>query len=224
MKQKQTCSQGAGRVLRGPGCWLLVVRSALMCPVNAQHRRTTKKARRRTSQDEGSDKANKKKSRPQRGGGFSLNLYLHGVPRWSGVTSHDISRYIVISHPIPCDITRFDMSRYCIHIPNFWDWYRDIVSRRTISRYRTLFFAQLGAPRLVHQDSKINGDLAVELQKQWYLLEKKYVRPYGGTKSADLDAVLRKNNITHYLVREMAANKNDTISQLSDCSSSSSDE
>ena len=96
--------------------------------------------------------AENNKSRPQRGGGFSLNLYLPGVSRWSGVISHDISRYIVISYSISCDVTRYDISRYCIIlIPNFWDWYRDIARRRNISRYRTLFFAQLGAPSLVHQ-------------------------------------------------------------------------
>ena len=31
-----------------------------------------------------------------------------------------------------------------------------------------------------------------------YLLENTYVLPYGGMQSADLDAVLRKNDITHY--------------------------
>ena len=41
--------------------------------------RTTKKARRTTSQDEGRDKAEKNKTRPQRGGGFSSNLCLPGV-------------------------------------------------------------------------------------------------------------------------------------------------
>ena len=42
-------------------------------------------------------------------------------------------------------------------------------------------FAQLGAPSLVHQESEMNGCLAVELQKQGYLFEKIYVRPSGGT-------------------------------------------
>ena len=141
-------AQGAGRVLRGQGCCSLVVRSVPWCVHLMDNRRTTRKARRRTSQDEGRDKAEKNKSRPQRGGGFSLNLYFPGVSRWSGMISHDISRYIVISYPISCDITRYDKSRYyCIHIPIFRGWYRDVVSRRNISRYRTLFFAQLGAPR-----------------------------------------------------------------------------
>ena len=40
MKQKQTCAQGAGRVLRGQGCCLLVVRSVLsmMCPADGQQK------------------------------------------------------------------------------------------------------------------------------------------------------------------------------------------
>ena len=67
----------------------------------------------------GQRQAEKNKSRPQRGGGFSLNLYLPGVSRWSGVIPHGISRYIVISYSISRDITRYDISRYCIHIPNF---------------------------------------------------------------------------------------------------------
>ena len=31
--------------------------------------------------------------------------------------SYDISQYIVISYPISCDITRYDIPRYRIHIP-----------------------------------------------------------------------------------------------------------
>ena len=70
------------------------------------NRRTTKKARRRTSQDKGRDKAEKNKSRPQRSGGFSLNLYLPGVSRWSGVISHDYrdtSWYHIPYHSISQD-------------------------------------------------------------------------------------------------------------------------
>ena len=140
---KQTCAHGAGRVLRGQhGCCLLVVRSVLLCVQLMDNRKTTKNAGPRNSQDEGRAKVVKNKSTPQRGGGFSLDLYLPGVSRWSGVIWHDISRYIVMSYPMSCDITRYDISRYGIHIPNFWDWYRDVVSRRNIPRYRTQFFAQ----------------------------------------------------------------------------------
>ena len=184
-ERKQTCAQGAGRVLRGQGCCLLV-RSVLWRVQLMDSRRTTKKARWRTSQDE------KNKSRPQRRGGFALNVYLPGVPRQSGVISHDISRYIVISYPISCDITRYDISRYCIRIPKYWAWHRDIASRRNIPWYRT-HFSPIGAPSLVHQESKRrNGYLEVELQKQWYLFENIYVRPYGDTQTVGLDAVPEK--------------------------------
>ena len=52
--------------------------------------------------------------------------FVQGVSRWSGAWYRKI-RYIEIL--------------YHIYIPNFWDWYGDIGSRRFISRYRTLFFA-----------------------------------------------------------------------------------
>ena len=102
----------------------------------------------------------KNKSRPQRGGGFSLNLDLPGVLRWSGVC--DIAWYIAIYRDIMPRIMRYHKIRhieisYHIYIPNFWDWYGDIVSRRFISRYRLLSFCQLGAPGLVHQESTRNG-------------------------------------------------------------------
>ena len=139
MKQKHALREKAEtRVLRGQGGCLLVVRSVLWCVQLMDNRQTTKLARRKTSQEEGSDKKPKTHSRPQRGGGFLWKLCLSGVSGWSGVISHDISRYIVILYPISCDITRYDISRYRMHIPNFGDWYRDIVSRRNISRYRTL--------------------------------------------------------------------------------------
>ena len=144
MQQKQTFAQGAGLFLRGQCYCLLVVRSVLWCVQLVDNIRTTRKTRRNTSQDEGRDKAGIENSRPQRGGGFSLNLYLPGVSRRSGVISHDVSRYILISYPISCDITRCDTSRSCIHIPNFGT---DIVCRLNIAWYRTLFFAQLGARR-----------------------------------------------------------------------------
>ena len=56
---------------------------------------------------------------------------------WSGVISHYISRYILICL-ISYDIRRYNIPRYHIHIPIFEDWFRDIVSHRNISRYRTL--------------------------------------------------------------------------------------
>ena len=132
----------------------LGVRSVLCCVQLMDSRRTTRKTRRTKSQGEGRDKAGKNKSRPPRGGGFALNLYLPGVSRWSGVLSHHISRCIVISYIISWDMTKRDKSRYWISNPIFRDWHRDVVSRRNISRYRTRFFAQLAAPSLVHQKSK----------------------------------------------------------------------
>ena len=139
----------------------------MMCPADGQQK-DDKKGQMEDNPRWGQRQSRKNKSRPQRSSGFSLNLYMPGVSRWSGVISHDKLRYIVILYPISFDISRYDISRYCIHIPNFWDWYQDIVSRRKNSRYRTHFFAQLAAPGLVHQESKRNhGYLAVELKKQW---------------------------------------------------------
>ena len=54
----------------------------------------------------------------------------------------------------------------------------------------------------MHHESAINGYLAVELQKQYYVLVfrgGKICTPYGGTHSADLDAVLGKT--TNKLIR-----------------------
>ena len=91
------------------------------------------------------------------------------------IVSRFISWYHVPYHAISQDTIYRDIT--CIYIPIFWDWYRDIVSRRYSSPQLTLFFAQLGAPSLVHQDnSKQNGYLAVVLLKQWYLLVNIYVR------------------------------------------------
>ena len=60
----------------------LVIRSVLLCVQLMDSRRTTKRPDDH-SQDEGRDKAEKSKSRPQRGGGFSLNLdlFVQGVSR-----------------------------------------------------------------------------------------------------------------------------------------------
>ena len=121
------------------------------------------------SRDVGRDKAQKNKSRPQRGGEFSLNFYLCLVFRGDlvCVISQDISRYIVPLCPVSCDITRYGISRYRIISTsrNIWDWYGDIVSRRFISRHRTLFCCQLGAPVLAPREYKKR---ILELQKLWY--------------------------------------------------------
>ena len=61
------------------------------------------------------------------------------------VISQGISRYIVTSCPVSCDIrkylVRYIEISYHIYIPNFWDWYGDIVSRNFSARYRTLYLA-----------------------------------------------------------------------------------
>ena len=48
------------------------------------------------------------------------------------IVSRYISWYHIPYHAISQDTIYRDVN--CIHIPNFWDWYRDIVSRRYISR------------------------------------------------------------------------------------------
>ena len=150
MKQKQTCVQGAGRVLRGQRCCLLV-------SYDVSSWRTTEGRRQRPDGGQAKIMAEikPKKTRVDRHEVVRFRwicvcLVLRGDPVWYRM----ICRDIVISYPISCDITRYNISRYCIHIPYFWNWYRDILSRRKISRYRTLFFAQLGAPSLVDQGSK----------------------------------------------------------------------
>ena len=121
----------------------------------------------------GQRQSRKNKIRPQRGGGFSSNLdclVLRGD--LVCVISQGISRYIVTSCPVSCDITRYGISRHrIISMSRFLGliWiYRipsiDFPISNTI-------FCQLGAPSSVHQESERNGYLAIELQTQWYLLE-----------------------------------------------------
>ena len=71
----------SGSRLSPEGARLLFAGSTVSAIQLMDNKRTTKKARRRISQDEGRDRAEKNKSRPQRGGGFSLNLHLPGVSR-----------------------------------------------------------------------------------------------------------------------------------------------
>ena len=163
-------AQGAGRVLRGRGCCLLVVRSVLWCVHLMDNKRTTTNARRRTSQDECRGKAEKTREHRNEAVGFDefVFAWCFEVIRFD-IVSRYVSWYHVPYHAISQDTIYRDIN--CIYIPIFWDWYRDIVSRRYSSPQLTLFFAQLGAPSLVHQDnSKQNGFLAVVLLKQWYLL------------------------------------------------------
>ena len=78
--------------------------SPMMCPADGQQEKDKKRPDEHI-QDEGRDTAEKNKSRPRRGGGFSLNLDLCLVFRGGlvCVISQDISRYIVTSCPISCE-------------------------------------------------------------------------------------------------------------------------
>ena len=80
--------------------------SPMMCAADGRQKHEGN-ARRRTSQDEGRYKAEKNKSRPRRGGGFSSNLYLPGVSRWTGawyrMKYRDISWYHILYHAISQD-------------------------------------------------------------------------------------------------------------------------
>ena len=136
-KNKHERAQVAGRVLRGQGCCFLVVRSMLSCAKLTDNRRTTKKARRKTSQGGDRDKAWKIKSRPQGGGEISLNLDMPRVSWWSGVL--DIAWYVAIYRDIIPRIMRQHKIRYRIHIPNVGDINHMLTLR--ISRYRTRFVA-----------------------------------------------------------------------------------
>ena len=88
----------------------------MMCPADGQQKNDKKGQTNTASQDEGRDKVEKNKSRPQRGGGFSMNLGLCLVFRGDlvCVISQGVSRYIVTSCPVSCDITRYGISRYRI--------------------------------------------------------------------------------------------------------------
>ena len=81
-----------------------------------------KKARRKTSQNEGRDKAEKSKSRLQRGGGFLLNLFVFA---WGfEVIRCDIAWYMAIYRDIISHTMRYHKMRY-IEIsypyPELWD-------------------------------------------------------------------------------------------------------
>ena len=58
-QHKESCTQVAGRIMRGQGWSLLTVRSVFRCVHLTGNRRTTKKARGETRQEEGRDKESK---------------------------------------------------------------------------------------------------------------------------------------------------------------------
>ena len=63
-----------------------------------------------------------------------INLVFRGDPVWYRMIYRDISWYHIPYHAISQD-TILRISRYCIHIPNFWDWcpYPELLG--LISRY-----------------------------------------------------------------------------------------
>ena len=142
-KIKHACAQGPGRVRRGH--WLYGQSYYVSRWWTAEERQkgqtTTAKTRAETRP---------KKARADRNEvvGFRwIWIYLCLVFRGDlvCVISQRISRYIVTSCPVSCDIrkylVRYVEISYHIYIPNFWDWYGDIVSRNFGARYRTLFLA-----------------------------------------------------------------------------------
>ena len=85
------------------------------------------------------------------------------------VISQGISRYIVASCPVSCDITRYGISRYRIISRIFGS---DMEISYPVDFFLdTQHYFLTGAPSLVHQESKRNGYWAIELQKQWHFLE-----------------------------------------------------
>ena len=115
MKQKQTYMRAGST--RSPEGTRLLFSGCTVSPMTCHADWWTKEGRPkrpdgRQTKNEGGDKAEKSKSRPQRGGGFSLILDLHGVSTWSHVS--DIAWYIVIdrtSYLVP-RIMRYQKTRY----------------------------------------------------------------------------------------------------------------
>ena len=64
--------------------------------------------------------------------------------------------------------------------------------------YTERYFCPLRCTKFYASRENTIVQLAVELQEQWDVVEDMYVHQYGSTKSADQDAVLRKNSTTHY--------------------------
>ena len=91
-----------------------------------------------------------------------------GTRFWrSGFRLYPILAIALISwyrYSISWNITRYDTWTYGIYSPNFEDWYRAIVSRRNISRYRTLASTTQGGKGITrtgedaHKKGKPNAD------------------------------------------------------------------
>ena len=122
----------------------------MIWPADGQQKDVKKRQDGRKTSQEGKDRA-KINSRPQRGCGIVCLLFW-GDPVWYRMIYRDISWYHTW-FPISCDITRsYDISRYRIHIPNFEDWYRDIVYRRNVYRYGTLVSTTQAGKRIMRTD------------------------------------------------------------------------
>ena len=108
MKQKQTFAQGAGRVLRGQGCCLLMVRSVLWCVQLMNNRRTTK------GQTEDKPRWGQRQSRKkQEQTTTRWWVFVEFVLAWcvEGIRC-DIAWYIAVYRDIIAHIKRYHKIRY----------------------------------------------------------------------------------------------------------------
>ena len=156
MKQKQAFMRSRSRTrLEGTRllflfktlCWWCSQSYQVWCVLLTDSTRTTKKAgRKKDKPRRGQKQRAKTNSRPQRSCGF-VCLLFRGGPVWYRMIYRNISWYHIPYHAMSQD----DISTYCIHIPNFWDWYRDVVSRRNIPRYWAHFFAHFRCTKRVKE-------------------------------------------------------------------------
>ena len=160
-----------GRVLRGQGCCLLVVRQSYYVSIWW----TTEGRRERPDRRQANMRAETtpKKTREHHNAvvGFCwirICLVFRGYPVWHRLATYII--HIVAAYPISWDITMYDISiYYSIHTPNFGT---DIEISYAVDKFldrEYCFFPSY--------DCKINGYLPGAFQKQWHLLGNMYVRP-----------------------------------------------
>ena len=129
MKQKRIYMRSGSRP-SSEATTLLCAVNPMICPADEQQKDDkNRRSGRKINQEEGKDR--KPKPTVDRNEVAGLFACCLGVIRCDHGMIHR-------EYPISCDITRYETSRCRIHIPNFEDWPRYIVSRRNISRYRTL--------------------------------------------------------------------------------------
>ena len=173
---KHACAQGAGRVRRGQGCCLPVIRSILWCVQHDGQQKNDKKGQANTAKMWAETKP--KKLRVDRNEVVGL--------RWIWICAwcceviwcvwyrkiyHDTSCHYVPYHAISQDTAYRDILSY-LH-PEFLGliWrYRipSIYFSIPITKFLPVRCTRFGAPR---KYKKRLLNLAIELQKQWYLLE-----------------------------------------------------